>query len=76
LPDGSRRKNPVKDHRENISVLQNTESRLLCTVPPRHEGRIAIVTIREAGCGGRFGDARDVIVRTNGAEADGEVAWS
>ena len=25
----------------------------VCRVPPRHEGRFAIVTIRGAGCGGR-----------------------
>jgi hypothetical protein len=39
-------------------------------------GVCAIVTKREAGCDGRIGDARDYLVRTNGADADGEVAWS
>ena len=28
------------------------------------------------GCDGRFGDACEFFVRTNGAEADDEVAWS
>jgi hypothetical protein len=30
-----------------------------------------------AGCDGRFGDARGLLLaRTNGADADGEVVWS
>ena len=35
----------------------------------QRDGR-AIVTRREAGCDGRFGDAREIFVRTNGAGAD------
>jgi len=33
-------------------------------------GVCAIVTKREAGCDGRVGDAREIVVRTNGADAD------
>ena len=35
-----------------------------------------IVTGREAGCDGRVGDARELFMRTNGADADGEGVWS
>jgi len=35
-------------------------------IPPRHEGRIAIVTTRGVGCGGRVGSQRDLVMRTNG----------
>src|SRR5947209_4735351 len=35
------------------------------------EGRFAVVTNVEAGCGGRFGDAL-----TSDTNADGEVVWS
>ena len=31
---------------------------MLHPIPPRHKGRIAIVTKREAGCGGREGAVR------------------
>ena len=41
------------------------------TRPASLEGRFAIVTNVEAGCGGRF--ARGT---TNALEADGEVVWS
>jgi hypothetical protein len=41
------------------------------SVPFSQEGRFAIVTNVEAGCGGRFGDARRATL-----EADGEVVWS
>ncbi len=40
-------------------------------IPPHHEGRIAIVTKREAGSGGRDGDSGRLALDT-----DGEVVWS
>jgi hypothetical protein len=40
-------------------------------IPPRHEGRIAIVTTREAGSGGREGAVRRAAIF-----ADGEIVWS
>src|SRR5215468_6464810 len=46
---------------------------MIRAVPPRAEGRIAIVTTCEAGCDGRVGDAREVFVRTNGADADAKA---
>jgi hypothetical protein len=60
LPDG---------HAAGIAVKANAQkyftfpkiliSRMLLGIPPRHEGRIAVVTKRAAECGGRE-DAGDV----------------
>ncbi len=44
---------------------------MVCLVPPRHEGRFAIVTKREAGL--RW---TRTCRKTNGRFADGEVVWS
>jgi hypothetical protein len=49
---------------------------VLYAVPPRHEGRIAIVTTREAGCDGRDLSQRVLHVRTSDLGADGEIVWS
>jgi len=46
---------------------------MMRAVPPRSEGRVAIVTKREGGCDGRVGDAHYFFVRTNGADADVEA---
>src|ERR1700757_782320 len=63
--------NPVQPLREKYfaSVSQNYDYRN--TIPPRYEGRIAIVTKREAGS-----DGRDHIVRHAMGIADGESVWS
>jgi hypothetical protein len=43
----------------------------LASVPPRQEGRIAIVTKRETGC-----DGREDVAKTNNIDADGKAVWS
>jgi hypothetical protein len=45
---------------------------LSCAIPPRREGRIAIVTTREA----EMRWTRMMPVKTNGIVADGESVWS
>ena len=55
---------------KNISVFQKVESVVCWLIPPRHKGRIAIVTRREAGM--RWTRRHH---QTNDANADGEAAW-
>src|SRR5690349_17542486 len=50
---------------------------MIHVIPPRQRGALwPIVTEREAGCGGRRQRRARFFVRTNGADADGEVVWS
>jgi hypothetical protein len=58
---------PRKDSAWRVGQIRSIFSRN----PPRQEGRIAIVTKREAGC-----DGRGRHQWTTGADADGEVVWS
>ncbi|HZR87363.1 MAG TPA: hypothetical protein VFB02_11185 [Bradyrhizobium sp.] len=58
--------------RKNISLANFRKSVFLCVIPPRSsEGRIAIVTTREAGMRWTL-----TCLLTSGADADGEIAWS
>jgi len=45
-------------------------------VPSRSEGRFAVVTDVEAGCGGRVDVAAWLSMPTNSVDAHGQVAWS
>jgi hypothetical protein len=45
-------------HRPNILLSIFQKSCFCLDIPLRHEGRIAIVTTREAGCGGREASQR------------------
>jgi len=45
-------------------------------VPPRHEGRIAIVTARGVGCGGRLGSQHGSCRADERREAHVENVWS
>jgi hypothetical protein len=56
---------------QKLSCLRPQISGFLRIVPPRSEGRVAIVTKRGAGC-----DGRDGAETTSGAGTDGEVVWS
>jgi len=65
------RKLPVAPLCRRLAVLLETPNQQHPSrVPLSQEGRFAIVTDVEAGCGGRFDCAL-----TNAAEADGEVVW-
>src|ERR1700722_11313265 len=44
--------------RKNISLSEYRKLCIVCGVPSSQEGRLAIVTDVEAGCGGRSGVAR------------------
>jgi hypothetical protein len=44
--------------------------------PVSHEGRFAVVTNVEAGCGGRVAVAAWISAPTNDGDAHGQVAWS
>ncbi|MGH6680249.1 MAG: hypothetical protein ACREDL_15275, partial [Bradyrhizobium sp.] len=72
LPDrGGKREFLSTLVRKNISVLQKPESDVWSADPASlAEGRIAIVTRREAGM--RWTQAR---CQTSGAIADGEAVW-
>jgi hypothetical protein len=67
----SNRLRPASPIRIKIVLYENRKSCFIGAIPPRQEGRSAIVTRREAGCDGRFAAAR----RAAG-EADGEIVWS
>jgi len=57
---------------KNIFLLRLVDTALLIpAVPPRHEGRFAIVT--DVECGMRWTRMAPL---TNGVIADGEVVWS
>src|SRR5579871_6991751 len=57
---------------ENFSLANFRKSVFLCVIPPRSsEGRIAIVTTREAGRRWTL-----TCLLTSGADADGEIVWS
>jgi hypothetical protein len=66
LSSPSRKNIPVCDRRKSVAYRRH---------PARSEGRIAIVTKRWAGCGGRYGVVARLCARTNGVEAYGEVVW-
>jgi hypothetical protein len=55
---------------ENILLSFFRKSCCLTCIPSRSEGRIAIVTKREAGCGGRSGSQRASRMPTNEIVAD------
>jgi hypothetical protein len=62
---------------KNISLSFFPKSVSLHAVPPRYEGRFAVVTDVEAGCGGRVDVAAwFILAPTNGIDAHGQVAWS
>jgi len=54
-----------------VTLILPPNHRHLSAHPVPQEGRIMIVTVVGAGCGGRLGDARRAA-----READGEVVWS
>jgi hypothetical protein len=56
---------------QKLTCLRPQISGLIRVVPPRSEGRIAIVTKRGVGC-----DGRDGVETTSDAGTDGEVVWS
>jgi hypothetical protein len=49
---------------------------MISAVPRSSEGRIAIVTDVERGMRWTLWRRARVVVRTNGADADGEIVWS
>ncbi|NPU11079.1 hypothetical protein HL666_09920 [Bradyrhizobium sp. 83002] len=53
-----------------------SESMLIYRRPVSHEGRFAVVTNVEAGCGGRVVVAAWFSAPTNDGDAHGQVAWS
>ncbi|MGY3452358.1 hypothetical protein ACVILH_004700 [Bradyrhizobium sp. USDA 4353] len=58
-------------------VFRNFRIRaFLPLVPPRHEGRIAIVTTRGVGCDGRLEPQHGVMPCGRTAPAHAEIAWS
>ena len=57
--------------RRPLALLPTPNQRHLLRVPPHQEGRFAVVTNVDAGCGGRFG-----VVRRAMLIADGEAVWS
>ena len=61
--------------RRLAALPNNPNQRHLARTLPHQEGRIAIVTNVEAGCGGREMSQR-LIARTNDIFADGQAAWS
>jgi hypothetical protein len=62
---------------KNISISFFPKLMSLDAVPPRYEGRFAIVTDVEAGCGGRVDVAAwFILAPTNSIDAHGQVAWS
>jgi hypothetical protein len=56
---------------QKLTCLRPQISGFIRVVPPRQEGRIAIVTKRGVGC-----DGRDGVEKTSDAGTDGEVVWS
>ena len=62
--------------RAEISAFAFYEFVVLCAIPSRHEGRIAIVTTREVGCGGRLRTAAWLRSCRRTVRAHGEVVWS
>jgi hypothetical protein len=64
-------KNLSSPRAKNIFVFIDGKSPAYVSRPVPEEGRLAIVTKRGAGCGGR--GRRSL---TSGADADGEVVWS
>jgi len=70
--DAPRASHLSRPSRENISLRRLVEAVLLIrAVLPHSEGRLAIVTKRGAGCGGRWKRADECAY-----PADGEVVWS
>ncbi|MGJ5152042.1 hypothetical protein [Bradyrhizobium sp. SZCCHNS3052] len=67
---------PVQHIAQKYSSFFFPEIMIVCRRPVSHEGRFAVVTNVEAGCGGRVGAAAWVSTRTNGIDAHGQVAWS
>jgi hypothetical protein len=68
---------PVQPLGEKYSASQFARNRFIdLRVPPRSEGRFAVVT--NVGCGMRWTQQCQACesVRTNDATADGEVVWS
>ena len=66
----------VQSSQEKHSALRFPQiSRTLARIPPREEGRFAIVTNVEAGSGGRETSQRG-FTPTNDVFADGQAAWS
>ncbi len=78
LPDGQIAQNLSIPRCENISLFRNSDLAYRMRRPARHEGRIAIVTKRGLGCGGRGGVVREVALQggsfadsvSNGLHAD------
>ena len=66
---------PVLSRKDFASVFQN---HVLPVWHPASMKRGASRSSRHVrrDCDGRFGDAREFFVRTNGAEADGKIVWS
>jgi hypothetical protein len=73
-PTGSRSKTLSSPLGKNILPTYSVNQKY--GIPPGHEGRIAIVTTREAGMRWTHWRRARSFVRTNGAEADDEVVWS
>jgi hypothetical protein len=61
---------------KNILLSFYQKSCLIVAVPSRSEGRFAVVTDVEAGCGGRVNVAAWLSMPTNNVDAHGQVAWS
>jgi hypothetical protein len=59
---------PVKSFREKYSASVFRKIMVVFPIPPRHEGRMRIVTKRAVGCDGRFGVAGRAATK-----ADGEI---
>ncbi|GLH78091.1 hypothetical protein SSBR45G_29990 [Bradyrhizobium sp. SSBR45G] len=63
--------------RKNIFLSFYQNSWFSLPVPSRKEGRFAVVTNVDAGCGGRVDVAAwGNPAPTNGSDAHGQVAWS
>jgi hypothetical protein len=60
----------------NILLSSFQKSCLFVAVPSRSEGRFAVVTDVEAGCGGRVDVAAWFSMPTDDVDAHGQVAWS
>jgi hypothetical protein len=72
LPSGIKHIDWFKICAQNISLAYFRKSALSPVIPPRSsEGRIAIVTTREAGMRWTL-----TCLLTSGADADGEIVWS
>jgi hypothetical protein len=54
-PTGARPRTLSSLTRKNIFLFRNSDFQYVDRIPPRHEGRIAVVTKREAERGGREG---------------------